>query len=106
MKNPTLRLGCHLSSADGCAAAAETALSIGANTFQTFTRNPRGGAVKPVEEMEFDKYLSAYGREVAPILFHAPYTLNFAAARTEVVRFARETLHDDLLRLERCPGQL
>ena len=107
MTSPSLRLGCHLSSADGCASAAKVALSIGANTFQTFTRNPRGGAVKTVAEMEFDKYL-AFAAEsgIAPILFHAPYTLNFAAAREEVLRFARDTFRDDLLRLEHCPGQL
>ncbi len=107
MKKPNLRLGCHLSSADGCFLAAVQANSIGANTFQTFTRNPRGGAVKPIEEMEFDEYLAgAADLDVSPILFHAPYTLNFAAAREEVLRFARDTLRDDLLRLERCPGQL
>jgi deoxyribonuclease-4 len=105
--DPSLRLGCHLSSSDGCAAAAREALSIGANTFQTFTRNPRGGAVKPVGEMEFAEYLRIAGAsDVRPILFHAPYTLNFAAARPEVLSFARDTLRDDLARLELCPGQL
>lgn len=100
-----LRLGCHLSSADGCLAAAREAASIGANTFQTFTRNPRGGAVKPLSEMEFEAYLDSE-LNVAPILFHAPYTLNFAAAKPEVLTFARQTLADDLQRLEHCPGQL
>ena len=107
MKNSDIRLGCHLSSSDGCFLAAVQAQSIGANTFQTFTRNPRGGSVKSVEEMEFDEYRTAASDlGVAPILFHAPYTLNFAAARPEVLDFARATLKDDLLRLERCPGQL
>ena len=105
--SPTLRLGCHLSSTNGCFVAAMEAMSIGANTFQTFTRNPRGGSVKPLAEMEFDEYLAAAPEsDIRPILFHAPYTLNFAAAREEVLRFARETLRDDLLRLEHCPGQL
>lgn len=101
----TLRLGCHLSSANGCLSAAQEAASIGANTFQTFTRNPRGGAVKPLAEMQFEAYLAS-NLNVAPILFHAPYTLNFAAAKPEVLSFARQTLTDDLLRLQHCPGQL
>ncbi len=100
-------LGCHLSSASGFLAAGREALSIGANTFQCFTRNPRGGAVKPVDPADIAAYLDlAREHGLGPILFHAPYTLNFCAARPEILRFARETMADDLARLESVPGNL
>ena len=100
-------LGCHLSSASGFLAAGREALSIGANTFQCFTRNPRGGAVKPVDPADIAAYLDlARDHGLGPILFHAPYTLNFCAARPEILRFARETMADDLARLESVPGNL
>ena len=106
METP-LRLGCHLSSAAGFLAAGREALSIGANTFQCFTRNPRGGAAKPVDPADVAAYLDlARERSLAPILFHAPYTLNFCAARPDILRFARETMADDLRRLEALPGNL
>lgn len=100
-------LGCHLSSASGFLAAGREALSIGANTFQCFTRNPRGGAVKPVDPADIAAYLDlARENGLGPILFHAPYTLNFCAARPDILRFARETMADDLARLEALPGNL
>ena len=103
----TIRLGCHLSSADGFLAAGREALSIGANTFQCFTRNPRGGAAKPIDPADIEAYLDlARESDLGPILFHAPYTLNFAAARPDILRFARDTLADDLARLESLPGNL
>ena len=75
-----LYLGCHLSSSKGYAAMGRTALSIGANTFQFFTRNPRGGSVKPFDEADANA-LNALMEEhhFAPILAHAPYTLNACA---------------------------
>ena len=98
-------LGCHLSSASGFLAAGREALSIGANTFQCFTRNPRGGAAKPIERADVDAYLAlAADNDLGPIVFHAPYTLNFCAARPDILRFARETMADDLARLEALPG--
>ena len=100
-------LGCHLSSASGFLAAGREALSIGANTFQCFTRNPRGGAAKPVDPADIAAYLGlARENGLGPILFHAPYTLNFCAARPDILRFARETMADDLARLESVPGNL
>ena len=100
-------LGCHLSSASGFLAAGREALSIGANTFQCFTRNPRGGAAKPVDPADIAAYLDlARENDLGPILFHAPYTLNFCAARPDILRFARETMADDLARLETLPGNL
>ena len=81
------------------------AVEIGANTFQFFTRNPRGGSAKPldVEDMQnYCAYAEAHG--IAHILAHAPYTLNACAADEGLRTFARETMEDDLMRLEYVPG--
>ena len=101
------RIGCHLSSAKGYLAMGKQAVEIGANTFQFFTRNPRGGAVKPLDEADTAAY-RAYAKEhgLAPILAHAPYTLNACAASEHLRTFARETMADDLSRLEHIPGSM
>lgn len=100
-----LRIGCHLSSSKGFLAMAKTAESIGATTFQFFTRNPRGGAVKewlPEDVAAMLEYFEKAG--IAKPLAHAPYTLN-ACAKEECTReFALETFADDLKRLEMIPG--
>ena len=101
-------VGCHLSIAKGFAAAARDAASIGANTFQFFTRNPRGGKAKALDEAD----LAAFHAECATagierILAHAPYTLNPSSDKERTCEFALETLADDLDRMERImPGQL
>ena len=83
------------------------AVSIGANTFQFFTRNPRGGAAKPVDEIDVAAYLDfAQENSLLPALAHAPYTVNPCAADEALRRFARETMADDLRRLEPLPGCL
>ena len=81
----------------------KTAVEIGANTFQFFTRNPRGGAAKPLDEADIAAY-RAFAEEhgLFPILAHAPYTLNCCAADPGLREFARNTMADDLARLERC----
>ena len=102
-----MKVGCHLSSAGGYLAMAQTAESIGANVFQFFTRNPRGGAAKPVDKADvaaFRKYAAEKG--IGPILAHAPYTLNAAGAEPRVRDFAEEVMVDDLKRLELTPGAL
>ena len=102
-----LTIGCHLSSSGGFLAMGKTAASIGANTFQFFTRNPRGGAAKPVDSDDtaaFRAFAEEHGFPV--ILAHAPYTLNACASREEVMAFARQTMADDLLRMEYVPGNL
>ncbi len=102
-----LKIGCHLSSAGGYMAMGQTAVSIGANVFQFFTRNPRGGAAKPVDPADaraFNAYAAEHG--IGPILAHAPYTLNAAGAEPRVREFAEETMADDLARLELTPGAL
>ena len=101
------KIGCHLSSAGGYLAMGQTAVSIGANVFQFFTRNPRGGAAKSVDPADAKAFM-AYAAEnsIGPILAHAPYTLNAAGAEARVREFAEETMADDLKRLEYTPGAL
>ena len=81
------------------------ALAIGANTFQFFTRNPRGGAAKAIDRADLDEFLAlAREQRFAPLLAHAPYTLNACSADENVRRFAREMMADDLARMELLPG--
>ena len=103
----SFKIGCHLSSAGGYLAMGRTAESIGANVFQFFTRNPRGGASKPIDPADVEEYL-AYAEKagIGPILAHAPYTLNAAGAEARVREFAEMTMADDLKRLEYTPGAL
>ena len=100
-------IGCHLSSSGGYLAMAQTAESIDANVFQFFTRNPRGGAAKPIDKADvvaFQEYAAAHG--IGPILAHAPYTLNAASAETRTREFAEMVFADDLKRLDLTPGAL
>ncbi len=85
----------------------QTAVSIGANVFQFFTRNPRGGAAKPIDKADVKAFL-AYADEqgIGPILAHAPYTLNAAAAEPRIREFAESVFVDDLKRLQLTPGAL
>ena len=102
-----MKIGCHLSSSGGYLAMAQTAESIGANVFQFFTRNPRGGAAKPIDKADvaaFRKFAAEKG--IGPILAHAPYTLNAAGAETRVREFAESVMTDDLKRLELTPGAM
>ena len=101
------KIGCHLSSAKGYLAMGKQAAEIGANTFQFFTRNPRGGAARPLDEADMAAYRDfAKEHGIAPILAHAPYTLNACAANEHLRVFARETMADDLSRLEHIPGSM
>lgn len=99
-----LRIGCHLSSSKGFLAMGREAVGIGANTFQFFTRNPRGGAAKAVDPADVAAYQAfAEAHDLRLPLAHAPYTLNACAADEKLRRFARETMADDLARLEALP---
>ena len=102
-----LRLGCHLSAAKGYAAMGRTAVSIGANTFQFFTRNPRGGNARVLDADDLAAY-RAFAQEngIGVILAHAPYTLNGCSDKQEIREFARRTMADDLARMEALPGNL
>ena len=98
-------MGCHLSSSKGFLAMAETAEKIGANTFQFFTRNPRGGKAKALDEEDVGAFLRrAKELGIGPIVAHAPYTLNACGAEERVREFALETMADDLERMEWIPG--
>ena len=102
-----LRIGCHLSSSGGFLAMGKAALETGANTFQFFTRNPRGGAARswPIEDIEAYAAFAAE-HDITQPLGHAPYTLNPAAEKPNIRQFARETMADDLSRLENIPGAM
>ena len=102
-----LTIGCHLSVSKGYLHMAQEAVSIGANTFQFFSRNPRGGNCKPLDEkdiLQFRDFAGKNGIEV--ILAHAPYTLNACSADEGIREFAWNTFEDDLKRMEMVPGNL
>ena len=100
-----LKIGCHLSSTKGYEAMAKTAISINANTFQFFTRNPRGGKAKEINPIDIERYLAfAKMRGIDHILAHAPYTLNACSADESLREFAKNTMADDLMRMEYTPG--
>ena len=102
-----MKIGCHLSASGGYLAMGQTAVSIGANVFQFFTRNPRGGAAKPLDKGDVAAFLDfAAVNGIGPILAHAPYTLNAAGAEPRVREFAEEVMADDLDRLEHTPGAM
>lgn len=98
-------IGCHLSASKGYLAMAKQAVSIGANTFQFFTRNPRGGKAKEINEDDVKAFLQ-YSKEhgINRILAHAPYTLNACSADSGIREFTKNTMVDDLKRMEYTPG--
>ena len=99
-----INIGCHLSSVNGFTAMAENAMKIGANTFQYFTRNPRGGAARAVDQNDIENFISVAKREkFAQIIAHAPYTLNLCSAERHVRSFSKNIFKDDLLRMELVP---
>lgn len=102
-----LNIGCHLSVSKGFEAMGKTALAIGANTFQFFTRNPRGSKAKAIDPADIDRFLIlAKEHGFATLLAHAPYTLNACSADASTRQFALETMQDDLKRMEYLPGNL
>jgi len=101
-----LHIGCHLSSSKGFAAMGRQALELGADTFQFFTRNPRGSKAKELDPADAAALVALMKEHsFAPIIAHAPYTLNLCGAEEKNRIFARETMTDDLARLEYVPGQ-
>ena len=100
-----LTVGCHLSSSKGYLAMGKDAVKINANTFQFFTRNPRGGNAKAIVPSDVEAYLAfAAEHKITRILAHAPYTLNACSADENLREFARATMADDLDRMEYTPG--
>ena len=100
-----LTIGCHLSSSKGYLAMGKEAVKIDANTFQFFSRNPRGSSAKELNFSDIEAFL-AYAKEhkIHRILAHAPYTLNPCSADEHLRDFACLTMEDDLKRMEFTPG--
>lgn len=100
-------IGCHLSASDGFLAMGKTALSIGANTFQFFTRNPRGSKAKAIDPADVAAFLAlAAENGFGTLVAHAPYTINPCSKDERTREFARMTLADDLRRMEHIPGNV
>lgn len=100
-----LNIGCHLSASKGFEHMGKEALSIGANTFAFFTRNPRGGKAKDIDEVDVAKFLKlAEENKFAKLVAHAPYTMNPCSATDKVREFAYMVMEDDLRRMEYLPG--
>ena len=100
-----LKIGCHLSSSQGYLAMGKDAVNIDANTFAFFTRNPRGGSAKAINELDVARFLEfANEYTISPLVAHSPYTLNPCSAKPDLREFARNTMADDLCRLEYTPG--
>ena len=100
-----LRIGCHLSASGGYLAMGRTAERIGANTFAFFTRNPRGGAAKQIDEKDAAAFTELAGNAgISELVAHSPYTLNPCSSDKHLREFARDTMRDDLVRMEYTPG--
>jgi deoxyribonuclease-4 len=102
-----INIGAHLSISKGFKWAAQTALDIGSNTFQYFPRNPRGGAVKKLDEKDVREFIEIVeNNDLVSVLCHAPYTYNLSSAKDEVREFAKNAFREDLERLEMLPCKL
>lgn len=102
-----LNIGCHLSTTKGFANMGKEALSINGNTFQFFTRNPRGGKAKAIVQKDVDELKNIIDENnFAKLLAHAPYTLNVCSADERTRAFAKEMMADDLERMEYLPNNL
>lgn len=102
-----LNIGCHLSASKGYLHMGEEALNLGANTFQFFTRNPRGSKAKAMDENDAAALIAlAREHQFAPLLAHAPYTLNACSSDPKVREFAHMVMADDLARMEYLPNNL
>lgn len=100
-----LHIGCHLSSSKGFLAMGQTALELGADTFQFFTRNPRGSKAKTIDHKDVQALKELMKeQQFVTLLAHAPYTLNAASKEERVREFALETMKDDIRRMELLPG--
>lgn len=100
-----LYIGSHISASKGYEAMGKQALKLGANTFAFFTRNPRGGKAKAMDEEDVKRFLAlAKEHSFGKLVAHAPYTMNPCAAKEDIRRFAKEVMADDLLRMEFTPN--
>ncbi len=104
-KRNVMYIGNHLSASKGYAAMGKAAVLLGANTFAFFTRNPRGGKAKEIDEKDVSAYLAlAKEQQFGKLVAHAPYTMNLCAAKEDIRTFSREMIADDLRRMEYTPG--
>lgn len=102
-----ITIGCHLSTSAGYKKMGETAIKINANTFQFFSRNPRGGSAKKLVQSDLDGLKDILDENhFGEILMHAPYTLNMASSKPKTVEFAKMIFVDDLERLRKMPCNL
>ena len=102
-----LNIGCHLSISKGYEYMGKEALKINANTFQFFTRNPRGGKIKELNKEDIDKLLKIMQENnFAKILAHAPYTMNLCSDKEDIREFAKNMMKEDLERMEYIPGNM
>ena len=102
-----LNLGCHLSVSKGYEHMGKEALSVGANTFQFFTRNPRGGSFKPPTDEDVKALVQLMAdNDFAPIIAHAPYTFNPCAADEGIRDYTKRVMAEDVRLLDRIPGAL
>jgi deoxyribonuclease-4 len=100
-----LKIGCHLSISKGLLGAADTALKIGSNTFQFFTRNPRGGKSAEFKKKDVEKFLEFSNLNgFSELIAHAPYTMNLCSANPAVREFSLEILKEDLKKMDQIPG--
>lgn len=102
-----LNIGAHLSASKGFTHLAKETLSIDGNTFQFFTRNPRGGTAKEIDQNDVAEFLKiTKENRFAKVLAHAPYTINICSADEKTRRFGIETMKDDLNRMDYIPGNM
>ena len=100
-------IGCHLSASDGFLSMAQTTVAIGGNTFQYFSRNPRGSKARALDRDDIDRF-NAFAEEngIYKILCHAPYTMNACSANSGLRDLAKEMMAEDLARLSYIPGAM
>lgn len=102
-----INIGCHLSISKGFESIAKDCLKIGANTFQFFTRNPRGGKAKELDSEDIEKFFKIKKENnFKKIVAHAPYTMNLCSSKEDVVNFSVRMMSEDLKRMEYIPGNL
>lgn len=100
-----LYIGCHLSASKGYKDMGKQALKINANTFAFFTRNPRGGSAKAINQSDIDAFMEIYNEnKFGKIVAHAPYTMNACAADEKIREFALNAMKDDIKRMEYTPN--
>ena len=102
-----LKIGSHISSAKGFEAMGKTAVRLNATAFAFFTRNPRGGKAKAIDEEDVKRFQKIREQQrIEAVVAHAPYTMNACAARSDLREFAENIMRDDLQRMEYLPGNV